>query len=252
MITRALAEPAYKCIRLMDITNCIPLSLDLKSGKSLFKSLRTSTVIHWIIYLTGLLKFLHILSTVVKLMADFRQESFPELILTIVLLSLSGTSMYWGWEMFHKGIHETIILFNSLVFAPLSLQLTPEDGRKQSKRANIMCSKPTFLWLRSKVQMSKLRSLSLQELMILLAPFAVKPFVPMYLLMMAFFPHWDVFITSFMHSKDGWNWGMVFCVGFEAVSWFCFESNILFAFFLILALHVTHLRRIKMDIAYMR
>ena len=253
MITRVFAEPAYRCIRLMDITNCIPLALDLKTGK-FHRKQPISAIIHWIVYLTSVLKVLHFVYAVIKMIVNFKHESFPQLILTVVLLSLSAYPTYWGWELFHKGTVETVILFNSLEYAhssPRYCLLGYKGVQKRTKRPKFW-AKLAVPRLSPRCIISTLMSLSLQELLIVLAPFAVKLFVPLYLLMIVIFPDWDIFTTSLMYSQDGWNWGMIFCVGFEAVSAFCFESNILFFFIFSLALQVTHLARIKMDIAHMR
>ena len=258
MITRGFVEPAYKCIRLMDITDCIPLYLDLQTGRFHQKSHPASAIIHWIIYITGALKVLHYLYAVVKLTVDFKQQTFPLLSLTIVLLCLGATSTYWGWELFHKGIIETIILFNSLSYAPSSpgrdQQFKAKVVQKRWKWAKIICAKLTSVRLRFRLLLSTLMSLSIQELLAVLAPFAVNLFLPMHLLMVVIFPHWHIFTTSFVCSKEGaaWTWGMGCCCVFEAVAMFYVESNILYFFFFNLAFQVTHLVRIKKTTARMR
>ena len=206
----------------------------------------------WILHSTSVLKVLHLLYAGLKLMGDFKHESFPHLVLTTVMLSLIGTSAYWGWELFHRGVQETIILFNSLRYSPPhNCQLNSVLLRKRPTRTR-MCSMLGFFCFRLKIKVATLMSLSLQELLVVLTPFAVKLFVPMYLLMMVIFPHWDVFTTSFIYSRNGWTWSMALGIGFELVATFCCESNILFVFFFRLALQVTHLGRLKMTIVHMR
>ena len=66
----------------------IPLSLDMRTGHFSRKDRMTSGIIHWSLFYLALLKFLHILYALVRLLIDFRPESFPTLILTFLWLSL--------------------------------------------------------------------------------------------------------------------------------------------------------------------
>ena len=230
----------------MDITNAIPLALDMKTGHFSRKGQTTSRILHWPLFYLAVLKVLHILYALVRLLIDFRPESFPTLILTFLWLSLCATSVYWGSELFHRGVEETITLFNSLEYAPsASFQLENQAQRQGWQRIKLVL----FL-AKNKVRI--LLSLSVQELLLVAMPFAVKLFVPLYILMMMAFPHWDIFTTSFMYGESGWTWGTSPFVAFEIVTGFYTETNILFFFFFNLALQVTHLVKLEIDIDQMK
>ena len=258
MITKAFVEPAYKSIRLMDLTHCIPLFLDTKTGKFHFKPQLRSRIIHWLICSLAALKTLHILYALVKLTTNFTPSSYPTLILTICVFSLCGTSVYWGWELFHRGVEETIILFNSLQYAPspppMTLQLEAGNVQKRRKLTKAHAKVASFRLLASVKASSALTSMTAQEILIVCTPFAVKLFLPLYMLMVIFFPHWDIFITSFVYvnGQKGWSSYTAFCIAFEAVAIFYVESNILFFFFFNLSLQLTHLIRVEMDVARMK
>ena len=252
MITRAFVEPAYKCIKLMDITNTIPLSLNLQTGKFRLKNRLAGRIIHWLFFGASVLKTLHHFSTVLHLIAEFKPESLPKLILTILMLSLLGTSVFWGWELFHRRVDLTIVLFNSLEYAPTSVPLKLENGadaaRKRQKQVGSVFHRLAFV-VTSKA--STLASLTASEFLIVCTPFAVKLFVPLYMLTMIVFPYWDTFITSFVYlnGERSWTWKMGLCFALELTQAFYAESNILFFFFFNLALQVTHIAHVEMDVA---
>ena len=230
MITQKLVQPSYKCIRFADRLNLIPLSLNLSTGRISYEDKPVRKLMSQVIYYLALLKCFQILWALVQLLWDFSPEKVPVIILTGLWFVLSFNSFFWSYELFHRGTTETIIVFNSLVFQTDDKVVGSED-----------------ILLKLKKLLKQLLSLGLQELLCVLTPFAVKMFVPLYLLLMLAFPHWKVFSTCFVHERKGvdWTWSSGIFVSFELCTALSTEANFLFLLFLQLALQVTHITRMK-------
>ena len=164
MITRRLVEPSYQSIRLMDFLNCIPLSLELKAGKLSHADSLVTRIFHYLQLSLASLKCIHIAYALVQLLMDFNMESLHIIVLTALCLSLLGTSTYWSWELFHRGLEETIILFNSLDYAC--------DNEQVPKWRSVKDLKSAILWVKAAFRL--LLSLNLQELMCVATPFLTK------------------------------------------------------------------------------
>ena len=208
----------------------------------------TSRIIHWCLFCLAVLKILHFVYALVRLLVDFRPESFPTLILTFLWLSLCATSVYWGSELFHRGVEETITLFNSLEYAPppASFQLENQAERRGTNQ------RMKLALFQARVKFRILLSLNLQELLLVSGPFAVKLFVPLYILVMIIFPHWDIFSTSLIYGENGWTLGAGPFVAFEIITGFYTETNILFFLFFSPVLQVTFLAKVEIYIAQMK
>ena len=247
MITRRLVQPAYKSIRFMDILNFIPVSLDLKTGQMLYEGQLVTRILHNVLFYSSVVKCLQITFALIRLLINFEMRSLHVVILTALWLSLMGTSTFWGSELFHSGLPETIILFNSLEYAsPTQL------GKEAAMLGGLKGGKNLMKWVVAHVHL--LLSLDLQEFLCVMTPFAVKLFVPMYVAMMTVFPHWSIFATSLVHNFHGswWLLTKAFIVVFEILTGFYCETNILFLFFFQLALQVTHFARIDIENQKMR
>ena len=246
MVTKRMVQPAYTSIKLMDILNYIPLSLDLKTGKLIYEGRLITRFIHNVVLYVSVLKVVHVSYALARLLMDFKMESLHVVILTALWLSLMGTSTYWARELFHRGLQETILLFNSSSEPPnrLNDQVFNRRSMKDWKNGSA--------WVKTVVRL--LLSFNLQELMCVATPFVVKLFAPLYVVMMAVFPHWTIFATSLIHTYEGgwWKLGLGLIVILETLTAFYMESNILFLFFFQLALQVTHFGRIKTIIDGMR
>ena len=230
-----MVQPAYKAIRLMDILNYVPLSLDLETGKLIYEGRLVTRFIHNVVLYISVLKVLQISYALVRVLMDFKMESLHVVILTALWLSLLGTSTYWASELFHRGLQETIVLFNSLEFRS-------PDRLKNRTRKPLSLKDWKNLSSRTKALVRLTLSLNLQEFMCVATPFAVKLFAPLYIGMMALFPQWRIFGTSLIHAYEGgwYELGSGFIFILEIITAFYNESNILFLFFFQLALQVTH------------
>ena len=134
--------------------------------------------------------------------------------------------------MFYRAKDESVILFNSIKCGESTA--TPSHSGKL---------KTILVWCKT------LKPLSLQELLCVLTPFIAKMFIPLYVLLMTLFPNWKVFATSFFYDRNrGWEWKSELCVLFELIIAFCYESNILFMFYLELSLQSCHLGRLKRNV----
>ena len=247
MITKRIVQPAYRTIKLMDVLNYIPVSLDLKTGKMSYEGQLITRILHYLLFYMSVLKCLQISYALFWMLLDFKMGSLHVTILTALWLSLIGTSTFWGSELFHSGLQETIILFNSLEYAARD-QLNKEAEMTRSPKDG----KSLFKWV--KVHVRLLLSLDLQEFMCVMTPFAVKLFIPLYLAMMSVFPHWSIFATSLVPTFGGGWWlaAKVLIVIFEFLTAYYCETNILFLFFFQLALQVTHFARIETETENMR
>ena len=65
---------------------------------------------------------------------------------------------------------------------------------------------------------------------------------------MLIFPRRTIFSTLLAHGAERWTWKSGLCFGYEVVTAFSTESNILFLFFFQLALQLTVVVRIQMDV----
>ena len=238
MITKRLVQPAYMAIRLMDVLNFIPVSLDLKTGKMVYEGKLITRILHYLLFYMSLMKCIQLSCTLLWLLMNFEMRSLHVVILTALMLSLMGTSTLWASELFHSRLQETIILFNSLEYAP-------QDQERQHGRS---------LAERMKAHARVMLSWDLQEFLCVMTPFAVKLFVPLYIAMMTAFPHWSIFALSLVRSFEGawWLLAKVLSVLFEILVVYCAETNILFLFFFQLALQVTHLVRGDTEVESMR
>ena len=236
-----LTEPSYKSIRIADFFNILPISLSLRTRKIRQEDRILTKIVCRLIYTIGWIKPLQILYALVDLLRNYKQESLPVVILTALWLSLCSTAIFWSYELFHRGIGETIILFNSLAYEFQRMTNLWKDGSERSSRN----FKPVRL-LRAMTQ------LSLQELLCVMTPFAVKLFVPVYVALMIIFPQWSIFSTSIVFGDGRWTWKAVACAGFEVVSAFGAESNILFLFFFQLALQVMQIVKLRVTVLEQR
>ena len=266
MITKRLVEPAHWSIRLMDILNCIPVSLDLKTGKISDKGpQRTTRIVHYTLFYMSGLKCLQTSYTLFWLLIDFKRELLHVVILAALMLSLVGTSMFWASELFHNRLAETIILFNSLEYAPpdqLRTEAGPQDGKILVTNVGVHARRRLSLVLqcmKNWVHMVGgharfILSLDLQESLCITTPFAVKLFVPLYIAMMSKFPDWEIFATSLVWTLAGAWWSLVkaLILVFEILATYYTETNILFLFFFRLALQVTHITRFGLEAEKMR
>ena len=238
MITKKLVQPSFNCIRIADFLNFLPLSADIQTGKVRHEKRFVTSFLHGVIYFASWLKVLQIFYALIVLLVHFTPESFPVVILTALWLSLSATAAFWSHELFHRGIGETVILFNELNFPN-------PDGHSRSEGSRLF----TGVGQIKVVRLAKtLLSLSLQELLCVMTPFAVKMFVPLYVLLLLIFPHWTIFSTSLVYGVGGWTWKTGLLIAFEVVTAFSTESNILFLFFFQLALQVTVVVGIQVDV----
>ena len=155
--------------------------------------------------------------------------SLGTLILTFNWLSLSATSMFWDSEMFLRALPETIVLFNYMKFE--SAAQTGAWTLKSVKDLNKI-----FIWLKGNIRFCL--SMNIQEFICVSPPFSIKLFPLLYLLLMAVFPLWSIFLTSLVHNSEESSWTWPFFVIFEILTTFHMESNILFLFFLQIALQV--------------
>ena len=249
MITKILVQPSYKSIRLMDFLNCIPVALETKSGRLYYEDKLITKAVHYTLFYLGILKTLHVSYALTGVIIRYKPEDFPIVILTALWLSLFSTSMYWGSELFHRGLQETIILFNSLEYAAPALTTKPRTGTSTRRQRAIANIKQFTSSLRP-----VLINLNLQELMCILTPFTIKMFPLVYYLLMAVFPHWTIFTTSLIHTSEeaDWTWMSGLFVVFEILTSFYMESNILFLFFFQLALQATQLAQLVLEVDTMR
>ena len=271
MITKRLVEPAYWSIRLMDILNYIPVSLDLKTGQISDKgSQRTTRIVHHTLFYMSGLKFLQISYTLFRLLMDFKRELLHVVILAALMLSLVGTSMFWASELFHNKLAETIILFNSLEYAPpdqlrtdagpqavkrlVTITMGQVQARGRRRRLSVVW-RHIKNWVETVAGHARLMfSLDPQESLCVTTPFLVKLFVPLYVAMMTTFPNWGIFATASVWTFDGACWLVVkvLVVMFEILAAYYTETNILFLFFFRLAVQVTHVTRFGMEAKNMR
>ena len=236
-----MVRPAYKAIKLMGVLNYIPLSLNLKTGNLIYEGRLRTRFIHNTVFYFSVLKVVQISYTLARMLLDFKMEDLHIVILTTLWLSLLGTSTYWAYELFHKGLQETIILFNSLEFEP-ETRLTDKIWRWGSNEADL---KGNLSWVKAIVR--SLLSLNLQELMCVSTPFLIKSSALLYIVIMFVFPDWNIFATSLIYSYDGGWWPLVMgsIVFIEIWTAFFMEANITFLFYFQLALQVTHLARVE-------
>ena len=272
MITRRLVRPAYWSIRLMDILNYIPVSLDLQTGKIAYKGQLINRILYYLLFYTSVLKCLQLSYALLWLLVDFEIRSLHVVILTALWLSLVGIATFWGTELFQSRLAETIILFNSLEYAP-PVQLEaeadriarpPPNGSKFARKVKGYLRSRKVLSLvlrRRKIGVKNVKSLTqlilsldLQEFLCIMTPFAVKMFVPLYIAMMVAFASWSIFSTSLVRRFSGvwWNLAKVVTFVFEILAAYYTETNILFLFFFQLAIQVTHFIRFDLEGKCMR
>lgn len=231
MLTKQLITPSYQCIRLMTYLYCIPVSLNMKNWHLSRRDDWKTAIIHNTLFGLGILKALHLIYALASLMLEFNSELFATIILTWCWLSFFATSMYWSWELFHRGLEETIVLFNDLKFH------SSDDGTRSAgiwkwDESFVKNVKSLYVWLKYEI-IPMLFSFTLQELMCFLTPFVINGFPPIYYLFMIIFPHWNIFVTSMVHTPDetGWSWAFGLLFVLEIITTTFMESNILFLFF---------------------
>ena len=171
MITRRLVQPAYKSIRLMDIFNFIPATLDLTTGQLFYRGRLATRILHYVLFYMSVLKILQIVYALLNMLMHFESRSLYLIILTALWLSLLTISTFWGSELFHRGLPETIILFNSLQYS--------SSNQLDNKAAMLGWPKDWKSLLKWTIAHARLLlSLDLQEFLCVMTPFAVNIFVP--------------------------------------------------------------------------
>lgn len=92
------------------------LTLDLETTLLSLKCGWKAKIIHNILFSLAILKTLHIVYALAALIMYYEPESFATTTLILCSLSLFATSVYWGLELFHRGLQETVILFSYVQF----------------------------------------------------------------------------------------------------------------------------------------
>ena len=222
-VTRRMVLPVYKYLKFADITNIIPVTLDSKRGKFRYEpSLRTA-IIYKAFFCLSCLKSLHLIYAFVHKAGEMNESNVAVVLLIALWCSLCATTTFWSYELFNRGLGETIILFNSIEFAPttsswrLSLSKLKSDIRDMKK-------------------------LNMQELLLLVSPYGLISYVFLYCGMMVTFPHWYVFITSLVPKAylSTSPWLMRMLVFVEGLAALFMECNLIFLLFFELSLQTTH------------
>ena len=248
MLTQQLVKPSYKCIRLTDHLCCIPVSLDLKTGRLRWKEGVKVRAIHNTLFILSILKAFRLASALVFLLVEYKSESFANIFLTFTWFCLIAATAYWGWELFQRGISETVLLFNYLKFD--SVDHASSSGRGVWRIRSLQDVRAMCAWLWAQT-LKQLLSLNLQELMCVMTPFVVSMLPPASVLLMTIAPHWKIFATSLVQihaDVSFWTWTSGLLVVFEVLTAIYGASNLLFLIFFELALQVTEHRLNQQDI----
>ena len=243
MITKKLVLPSYKCIRIADFLNFLPISINIQTGKASYENRVLTRCLYQVICFALWLKVLQVFWALITLISNFTPHSFPVVILTGLWLTLLIVATFWNYELFSRGIGETLILFNELKIPDLRGGNRVDNDRLLTR---LGAAEAIVGFLKT------LSSFSLQELLCVFAPFTVKMFVPIYIVLLLFFPKWSIFSTSLVHEVDGWTWISLLCFVFEVVTSYAAESTILFLLFFQLAFQVTVLIGMKLDVEEQR
>ena len=231
MFSLEQAQPYLKCLAFASFFWTFPISVHLQTGNISSRSGVATKIACNLLFAAEALKVLHVLYALAVFLSNFNGHNLPVIILTCIWLALTSTSLFWNYEMFYRANDESVILFNSVKYGKST------DVEKSGKLKTIL------VWCKS------LKPLSLQELLCVLTPFIAKMFIPLYVLLMILFPNWKVFATSFFYDRNrGWEWKSELCVLFELIMAFCYESNILFRFYLELSLQSCHLGQLKRNV----
>ena len=248
-----LVIPAYFCFKAAEILQIFPISLNFQSGKFSRKSSVTSKVFHFLLFLLVCTKDLHLVYEIffVELLSDGVTDS-ASLIFTIILTSIYLTGTFWNYELFHKGVGETIILFNSLEFLPSSEIVIPimeyTSERSKCKKWRI---KRCFSSQRSRRTVARLKLIlkeashlqTRQDILTVISPFIMNVFAPLITILLLLFPDWDTFLTGSFSRVYGSNWISMggICVEILVVQFV--TSTILFLFWFELSLQSAFISR---------
>ena len=219
---REMVQPVYKCLKLADICNILPVSLDVQTGKFKHEQTIFTTIVYRALFYLSCFKNVYLVHSFVQKVRD------PEASIALVILiglwcCLCSTTTFWSYELFQRCLSETTLLFNSIYFAPSPMHPS----------RSISLFRATLNWI---------QTLSLQELLIIISPYALNFFAPIYVGLMIARPRWDVFVTAVIpepYLSSPWLFGML--VGIEGMTALFMECNLIFLIFCELGLQTTYI-----------
>ena len=243
MFSYEQAKPALLSIHLACLLGVFPMSLNVQSGKVSSNCSFVRKSITCFFFACLAIKVVQVFYALAVLLPNFTSQDLPSVVLTSTILSLTSTSLFWSYELFHRAKAETIILFNGVKYGK-----NPVAAASFFRKRGSSWQRTTLKWNLKKIVgwCLSLKTLRLQELLCVLTPFVLKIFVPLYLLLMVLFPSWPAFSSSlFQDGSEDWKWEWGLCALFELIIAICAESNVMFTFYSELALQSCHLDELR-------
>ena len=146
MLRRQFVKPSFKCIRIMaDCMCCIPVSLNLDTGRLNYRGNFKTKVFHNPLFCLGILKTFHIIYALICSLLVLDSDSYGTTILTFSRLAhLVAMSTYWTWELFHRGVEFAVWFSQKCQHcgAPVCWRFTQENQNfHQSFHQNVHLAK---------------------------------------------------------------------------------------------------------------
>ena len=250
-----LTVPSYKVVKFCSFLQVFPVSIN-SLGKFHKKTSSVSFIIHRIILCLPILKIMHLLYVLTGKFANSVAEDVATVILLILILSMLAVAAFWNFEVFVNHLSEAIILFNeidpTLLFRSMTLSERVEKSdrvfeytkhqfkRKKNNNKNIVNLLHELL---------RISKVTLPELMLVLTPFGINIFAPLYLTMNLLFPNWSCFTSAMLPAealRDSWSdWRFTSIMAFETCVAFFVQFSIFFLFFFELALQCSYFFRLQ-------
>ena len=222
VLTKKMVQPVYKYLKLAEICNILPISLDTQSGKFSRERTLFRRIIYYVLFFLSCCKNVYLIYSFTRTVTN-PAVSIAVIILVALWFSLCSGSTFWSYELFQKNESETILLFNIIQFA------SSESAPYRSPTS----FREVVAWI---------KKLSIQELLILVSPYALSLYAPLYVGLMTIRPRWHVFVTAVIpesYVSSPWIFGLL--VGVEGMTAFFMECNLIFLIFLELALQTCYL-----------
>jgi len=134
-----LVRPAYVAGKLAEKLFILPVSIDLASRKMNLKDSKLTDYAFLLWLFIGFGKCIQLLISLFRKLVFFHPNEMAANIILGLACSLGFTALFWGYELFHSGRAETIIIFNSLHLAAVcddedsaSIRLSERESAKSN------------------------------------------------------------------------------------------------------------------------
>lgn len=204
-LSKRLVHPTLLLFKFTSLLGIFPVNVDLKTHKISPNNSTLSKTLHSIFSFMMIVRDIHYLYATVENLINFKADNFPKVIMSSIWCCFTMTAALWNYELFHRALNTYVILFNDMDYE------NPDYRRSVSRRRYFAWESSTATSVRGRLLRWKFDVLdatdsSLQEVVVIFSPVVTVLLLPMYLAIIYFFPHWNIFLLSLVpvHWKVGW------------------------------------------------